>query len=292
MSESTPSLFQSFLHAHDFSPATVKAFGHDMAKFVAWFEAANEERYQDNRVTVRDIADYKRWLREQRLQAVSTVNRGITTLRRYYGWLVEQGELPSSPAEGIKDLKRVPQSPKSIDRPKVRKILRTLKLRGRVRDEAVASLMFFAGLRVGEVISLTLEDVLLGERSGHVVVRDGKGGKERTVPLSIEVRRPLIDWLAQRPPASTGRLFIGRSGEALGTDGVRYLCEQLGIAAGIKLTPHMLRHTFATNWLAENGNDLVGLAQLLGHESVDTTARYCARTQEALSEATERVRYY
>lgn len=283
--------FQEFLDGQDFAPATIKAMRLDYSKWVRWYEVANAEPYEDERVTVRDIADFRRWLREERGQATASVNRALATLRRYFRWATEQGLLSVSPIDGIKDLKAVRLAPRGLERPQVRRILRSLTLRGRPRDEALVALMLFAGMRVGEVVGMAVEDVLLGERSGQVIVRNGKGNKERTIPLGIEARRPLARWLEQRPATKTNRVFLGRSGKPLREDGIRYLCEQLGIVAGVKLTPHMLRHTFATIWLSENNNDLVGLAQLLGHDSIDTTARYCQRQQEELQGAVDRMRF-
>lgn len=101
----------------------------------------------------------------------------------------------------------------------------------------------------------------------------------------------LMDYLENRPPVDTDRIFIGRGLKPLGIDGVRYTVEKYGVSVGIDLYAHALRHTFATEYLAANNNDLVGLAQILGHESIQTTSRYTQRGKSQLSAASELVSF-
>ena len=90
MSNSESSLFEKFLSVNDFSDHTIKAITHDYQKWVGWFERVNEESYESTRVTIRDVTDFRKYLREERGQAVATVNRCIFTIRRYSQFLVEE----------------------------------------------------------------------------------------------------------------------------------------------------------------------------------------------------------
>jgi integrase/recombinase XerC len=131
---------------------------------------------------------------------------------------------------------------------------------------------------------------MISERSGSVVFREGKGGKQRSVPLPIPARRAVQAWLEIRPPFSSEQVFVGERGP-LTDRGIRNLCDKYSAICGFKIHPHLLRHTMAHQFLADNQNDLVSLAQILGHENLNTTKRYVQRTADQLGEASDRLTY-
>lgn len=279
-----------FLADHDFAADTRRAFMNDLRKFARWFSPANREPFTTSRVTTRDVSDFRDYLRREQHQAVATVNRALVTLRKFFGWLADKGHVAGNPAKAVKELRRQALAPKGLQRSEVRKLLREVELRHDIRADAIFHLLLFTGCRVGDLVALELHDLMLAERSGSVVFRLGKGGKQRTVPLPLPARRAMQNYFDTRPPVESSLVFIGERGP-LTDRGMRALCDKYSAITGIDLHPHLLRHTFAHQFLADTQNDIVALAQILGHESLNTTARYTKRTDQQLGEAADRLNY-
>jgi integrase/recombinase XerC len=158
------------------------------------------------------------------------------------------------------------------------------------RNYALVQLMLQTGLRVGEVASLRRRDVVLRERAGTVQVRNGKGLKEREVPLNATARRALRQLLEQEPAQSEAAVFRSGHGTTMPVRSIQNAVAALVRRAGLTgsdITAHSLRHTFALAWLRQHPGQLVELAQLLGHESLDTTAVYTRASAADLARGVE-----
>ena len=284
------SLFDGFMAGSDLAENSRRAIANDVRKFARWFAQANNEPFVVGRVTTRDVADFRGYLRHEKEQAVATVNRALVSVRGFFAWLQEENHVAKNPAVQVKELRSVELAPKGLDRTTVRRLLREVELRQDVRANAIFHLLLYTGCRCGDVVALELTDLMISERSGSAIFRHGKGGKQRTVPLPLQARRAMTSYLETRPPIAETNVFVGERGP-LGERGIRSLCDRYAVQIGEKLHPHLLRHTFAHRYLEANPGDLVGLAQILGHSNLNTTKRYVQRSEDELRNASDKMDY-
>jgi integrase/recombinase XerC len=150
-------------------------------------------------------------------------------------------------------------------------------------------MLYHTGLRAGELASLLLSDITLGERSGQVMVRRGKGNKARRIPLNTEARAVIRDYLQIRPSREILNFLIGQRGEPLSAHAIYDVVVKYGRLAGLDdVAPHTLRHTFTRTLLA-CGTTINDVADLLGHSSLDTTRIYTRASETDLAAAVARL---
>ena len=241
-------------------------------------------------MTPTDLREYRGYLRTVEQKQAATVNRRLAALRRFFGWAKGTGKIAELPTEQVKG--RAGGTPDAEGAGQARG--RPPDPRGRApRQQAQPrhppDLLRHTGLRVGELCNLRLGDVTISERKGEVLVRGGKGNKDRTVPLNNDVRRALAAYLDVRPAVADDHLFVGQRGEPLRPQGVQQVVAKYARRAGLpEVTPHVLRHTFAKHVL-DAGEDLATVQRLLGHERLETTAIYTQPTARDLEEAVRRL---
>ncbi len=217
-------------------------------------------------------------LRQQKLSNRS-IARKTATLRGFFGFLAEKEELASNPAELLVGPKIGSALPKYLDLPAVDRLLDSPEKDSKtgLRDKAMLQLLYGAGLRVSELIQLRVADI---DACGGTVRVIGKGDKQRLIPIGREAVRALEDYSReQRPQLLKGRqspyIFVTARGGAMTRQGFWKLLKGHGKNAGIfrTLSPHVLRHTFATH-LLERGADLRSVQTMLGHADIGTTEIY------------------
>ena len=286
--------FAASLANSGLAPLTVRAYRHDVDLFLKWFAAIKRGKSRLSDLTTADVLSYRQHLVNVARLRSSTINQRLQAIRCLCRWAERQGFLKSNPAAVVKSL-RVAKRPRptGLTEPEVHSLLRVAgeSKRGRAkRNYGLLQLLLQTGLRVGELTSLKLGDVQIRDRSGQVQVREGN--KEREIPLNASARRALGAYLQLRHEAQPGDpLFLSDRDRAFSPRAIQTLLQRLTRRAKIarlRVTPHLLRHTFALNYLHQNPGKLVQLANLLGHESLDTTAIYTQPSGEELAEDLER----
>ena len=268
---------------------TNKAIQQHLRVFAAWYRAAFDQPLNPRHLTNYDLHLYRKHSLDVEKVKASTWNArlwALTVLARSLGnpSLLEGIEGKDF---GVRSTKHRSLTENEYHRLNhameigIQRAVSDLERRNAVRAWACASLMVQAGLRVEEVASLGADDITLGERSGNVRIRDGKGGKERNVPLNLHARRALHAWNELRASASTDDLF----GTSVRT--IQRLVSDLGAEIGVpELTPHWLRYTFAKRRERKDVR-IEQIRDLLGHTSIETTRRYLRSSYEELQSAVE-----
>jgi len=300
-------IWQTQLQESDYAAGTTKKYGQAVAGFLAWYERAWPEQVTLDALTPISLVGYRNSLQHEQRLATTTINLRINALRAWCAWLCEEGYLATNPAarfhlvEHQQTSKREGLTPAQIHA----FLHEAQRSRHPERNTAIVQLLLQTGLRVDECAQLRYEDITYGERSGTLLVRAGKGNKAREVPLNASVRQALADDIApQQNSAATvkaaaalwvslnGPLWRSQKGEKLSTAAIqRIMIGELVREAGSRVpdeaSAHTLRHTFARNYLSQYPGDIVGLAAILGHSSLDTTRLYGEPTVSQLAHRIE-----
>ena len=289
--------FKNYLTQQDMSYNTIRNYICDIHNFHVWYD----KTYAEDDFTKTDVQQldfYRDYLVHSKRSPVTTVNRKIQALRRFFGYLLEIGGMKQNPVSKVRFLKKVRNiCPKTLSKQEIHSLLsiasRAKHNTGK-RNYAIIQLILQTGLRVGEVVNLEMRDLCLYERTGSVRVVDGKGGKEREVPLGINIRKALSSYLKDREIENDRPVFLTKQGGKMTSRSIQLMINNSALKAKItriKVTPHVLRHTFATNYLRQNPNCLVELSDLMGHDSIDTTAIYTKASAERLASTIEKSQF-
>jgi integrase/recombinase XerC len=291
------SCFQKYLITQDLSDRTVKGYLDDLRFFCQWYEEIQDKKIDILKMTSFELQAFRQYLVNVKRQKISAVNRRLQTLKRFFNWAYSQGLMSGeNPVEHLRFMRRqAPTQPVSLTKTEVHNLLRTAGQSSHglsKRNYAILQLMLQCGLRIGEVTKLYYGDIKLQSRSGSIHIIDSKGHKSREVPLNLTARRALIHYIKLNPNKDLGEaVFHSKRKKSLSLRSIQSMINGLVKRAKltrIRVSAHTLRHTFATNYLRANPNQLVELAQLLGHDSLNTTAIYTKSSQSQLAEAVEK----
>ena len=266
------------------SKNTLDAYGRDLSRYLDFLE--QEQINEPNRVSPAVIMRYLVHLREQGLSARSRA-RALVSVRMFHKFLYTEKYAQGNPTIRVEAPRSMQALPHTLSMKDVESLLNapTGDDPGDLRDRAILEMFYATGLRVSELVGLSLREVQL--EVGYLMTM-GKGSKQRIVPLGEAAIEAIREYLRYgRPPLAkkqdTGHLFLNRFGKGLTRQGVWKMMKRRAVQGGVskRITPHMLRHSFATH-LLENGADLRAVQTMLGHADISTTQIYTHVTLERL----------
>ena len=217
---------------------------------------------------------------------VSTVNRHISSLKSFFNYLVDESIIKVSPIEEVSSLKKTKKLPKYLSISEVDKLLNIpLNSEFDYRNKAMLELMYGTGLRVSELVSIEYSNI---DFENSIIRINGKGKKERIIPLgevaSYYLKVYLSDYRSKLLKRNTyNQVFLNNHGKPITRQGFNYILENIRELTGIEkeITPHVLRHSFATH-LLEGGADIRSIQEMLGHENISTTNIYTEVVNDVL----------
>jgi tyrosine recombinase XerC len=269
------------------SPHTVRAYGGDLDRFIAF--VGGETKLLAPAVNVALVRRFLSQLHAQSYQK-SSMARMLACLRTFYDYFLRRGGIDDNPVRQVRTPRLDKKLPSFLDEDEVKRLLESTTgdtFTDR-RDRALLETIYGGGLRVSEATGLDLPDLQMDQ--GFAVVR-GKGGKERLAPLGSGASSTIQDYLPERAVrveklmSGVDALFINKNGTRLNVRSVRRILDRRASLGGIRkaVTPHTLRHSFATH-LLNRGADLRAVQELLGHANLTTTQIYTHITTHRLKE--------
>ena len=260
------------------SPRTSEEYARDVELFAGFLEP-NHESQPFTKIAATTTSDVRRFVMElmgPRKYSASSVRRKIAALRSYFALQKREGRRVDNPAQDVPPPKAPKRLPHVMTEREVGKLLRT-RIAGktefaRLRDLAMMELLYASGIRRAELVGLNVSDVDLEKRLMRVI---GKGNKQRMVFINQASADAIRNYLAVRPRTPDEALFISKRKTRMSHRQAWVIFRQFAELSGLTkhVTPHVMRHSFATH-LLENGADLMTIKELLGHESLSTTQIY------------------
>ncbi len=281
--------FEDWLLRQDYADHTRSGYLADLRHFAAWSESRTGEAPAPDNLTAADLREYRQFLLTVQKARPATINRRIVALRAWMRWAQRRGLRADNPACALRRLKQNhTEKVRWLDKRQQAALLQAVErdvqmARSRYpvrqvtrqRDAAMLMAFLYTGLRVSELTALRMDDLTLEPHRGELLVRAGKGSKQRRVPLNAAARQALREWLDVRPDTGGEYLFPplehNLRDKRLTSRTVQRVVRRFGEQASIPdVTPNILRHTFAKN-LVDAGVSLKDVAALLGHSDLNIT---------------------
>jgi integrase/recombinase XerC len=271
--------YAAALRTAPLSEQTRRTYASKVRQFLAWLAGADLHEDPLTSTDGRDwaVRDYRTHLQTVLKRSPATVNNALAAVDDFY---IRRGLGPASAAR----IQITAAAPRALDQRAQLRYLREVQRCPSPRDQALALVAFYAGVRISEIVALDVDDIARSARKGVLRIL-GKGQRVRHVPIHPQLRSALAGWLDERddwPGAKNSpALFLNQRGQRLSVRAVHDIVTAIAAAAGLddRATVHVLRHTLATT-LVRGGTDLVIVAELLGHARLETTRAYTRPSAE------------
>jgi len=292
--EAAITLYTRYLYdEQDMTAGTRRSYLSEVRQFAAWCEASWSDghdtpvAFAPHHITTPLLTQYRSYLQTVRRMQPTTINRILVGLKRYCGWATEVGLLDRDPARVVKLIPQVKSAPRHLSDGEEQALLAAVIKHGPLRDQTILTLLLHTGVRAHEVCGLQVRDVTVNKRSGVLQVR-GKRNKYREVPLNSTARDALSAYLATLPKDAPALFCSQKTGALLTERALGYLVAKYTILAKVDdVSPHDLRHRFG--YRMATMVPLHRLAQIMGHDSLDTTMIYVQGTKQDLQQEVEKI---
>jgi integrase/recombinase XerC len=275
----------------DLTAASIRNYLSDLRHFIAWYETEREAQINDcfapQGITTPALTRYRTYLQTMQRQKPATVNRSLISLKRYFGRASQLHFIAYDPSVAVKLVGQEESAPRHLDDQEEQALVAAVTKAGNLRDRVLIVLMLHTGLRAREICRLQRDQVNLGKRSGFFEII-GKRNKYREVPLNATARKMLEEYLPTLPPDAVFLFPSGKTRDALSERALGYIVKKYAsFAKPPDVNPHDLRHRFGYR-MAESV-PLHRLAQIMGHDSLDTTKLHIQGTKRDLQQAVETI---
>lgn len=263
-----------------YSTETIENYQIDLKQFMMFFKEQDIKQIEYD-----DLREYLEFLYNKNYSN-KTISRHISSLKSFYKYLLNNDLIKNNPTELLSSPKAEFRLPNYLNVDELDKLIETPNKDSKIgkRDALIIEMFYATGIRLSELVSIKLKDI---DFSNRMIKIKGKGNKERYVFYGTNCERYLKDYLKNSRPfylkEASDYLFINKHGKQISNSGIEYIIKKLLKESGISahLTPHVLRHTFATHMLNE-GADLMTVKELLGHSNISTTGIYTHVSNEQL----------
>lgn len=281
--------FRAFLNKQELNKKTIYEYEREVNRFYLWYEKTNNNSLVVSNLLEKDLLDYRSYLLMVRKLAPSTINKKLAGLRKWLHFLQRQGIwLKEINVPDIKQQKNN-RAPKWLKPSEVSAVLYGIEQTKneflQARDRCMIYFCLYAGLRIGEVMSLQLDDLVLTPGKQKIIIREGKGNKYGEVPLvSKKLRKAINVWIKERASsqfAQSSYLFVSLRASKITIGTVNKMVERIKRNGNVDFTTHQLRHTFAYH-IQDITGDIRRTQELLRHSNINTTAIYTQPSEDDL----------